>query len=51
MKKSVKIIIEWDMDGDQVFEERVSLHDLGINDTATVIDISKMEYDDMTTLF
>jgi len=44
-------LIEWDMDGDQVFEERVSLIELGIDETATIIDISKMEYEDMTNLF
>ncbi len=43
--------IEYDLDGDQNFEERVSLLELGIDDKCAIIDIQKQEYDNMKSLF
>lgn len=44
-------IIEYDLDGDGIFEERVSLKELGIDDRANVIDLSSMDYEKMQKLF
>lgn len=43
--------IEYDLDGDQCFEESVSLHELGIDDRSTLIETSDMQYVDMQDLF
>jgi len=43
--------IEYDLDGDQDFEEKVSLLELGIDDKCIIIDIQKQEYEDMKNLF
>lgn len=44
-------LIEYDLDGDRHFEERISLLELGIDDRNTIIDTSKQSYDDMHRLF
>ena len=44
-------VIEYDLDGDQSFETKVSLTDLGIDDSNKIIDISKYEYEDFTQLY
>jgi hypothetical protein len=41
---------EYDLDGDTIFEEVVSLKDLGIDDHCAVLEFSNMEYDDLTDL-
>lgn len=43
--------IEYDLNGDTLFEERVSLIALGIDDKASVIALSSSEYGDLTDLF
>ncbi len=42
--------IEYDFDGDSIFEEVVSLKYLGIDDRCEVIKTRQMEYDDLTAL-
>jgi len=42
---------EYDLDGDTIFEEKVSLKDLGIDDSAQLINTSQMKYNDFTKLF
>ena len=42
--------IEMDIDGDTVFEKKVSLFDLGINDKCEIIDATKMSYEDYRQL-
>ena len=42
--------IEYDMDGDRIFETVVSLKELGIDDRCEIIDISTYKYKDFTTL-
>lgn len=44
-------LIEYDLDGDRHFEERISLLELGIDDRNTIIDTSRQSYDDMHRLF
>lgn len=44
-------IIEYDLDGDQVFEEKVSLKDLGIDDKAFVYNTATMKYANYQDLF
>lgn len=44
-------LIEYDLDGDFIFETQVSLKELGIDDKAPIYDISKMSYDDVRNLF
>lgn len=44
-------LMQFDFDGDRIFEQTVSLHELGIDDRASVHDVSKMEYDDYLALF
>jgi len=43
--------VSFDMDGDKVYEEVVSLIDLGIKDTANLYDYGSMKYTDMTALY
>lgn len=43
-------LIEYDMDGDHNFEEVISLHDLGINDTCVLFNSSEFQYDDYVLL-
>lgn len=43
--------IEYDMDGDGVFERKVVLSDLGIDDKCDVIDTSKQTYSDLHTIY
>jgi hypothetical protein len=43
--------IFYDLDGDTIFEKKVSLSELGIDDKREVIDISKMKYEDYTALY
>jgi len=43
--------IEYDLDGDQVFEEKVSLLELGIDDKATIIETEKTNYKSFTKIF
>ncbi|MFH4967441.1 hypothetical protein V8G61_04475 [Gaetbulibacter sp. M240] len=44
-------LIEYDLDGDQVFEERISLLELGINDQTDLIHTGKMNYESFNQLF
>lgn len=44
-------LIEYDLDGDTVFEEKVSISDLGIDDKSSLFDPASMKYDDMIHLF
>ena len=44
-------LIEYDLDGDFVFETRVSLKEHGIDDTAPIYELSEMSYDDIRELF
>lgn len=44
-------VIEYDLDGDQIFEEKVSLKALGIDDRATVHETGKMKLTDYQQLF
>jgi len=44
-------LIEYDLDGDTLFEETVSLISLGIDDKATVIQIGDTDYKAMNRLF
>ena len=43
--------MEYDLDGDTIFEEKISLKELGIEDTAPIINTANMKYDDFTKLF
>ncbi len=43
-------LIEYDLDGDQNYEEAVSLKDLQMNDKCDLIDVSSFKYDDYTKL-
>jgi hypothetical protein len=43
--------LEYDLDGDTIFEEKVSLKELEIPDAASVINTSKMNYHDFQELF
>lgn len=43
-------LIEYDMDGDHLFEEHFDLRELGINDKNSLIDISDFKYSDYTGL-
>lgn len=42
--------IEFDMNGDTVFEMSISLKELGLDDRCEIIDFSAMEYDDLVNL-
>jgi len=42
--------IEYDLDGDTVFETRISLHELGLNDACEIIPTKELTYDDFVTL-
>jgi len=42
---------EYDLDGDTLFEEKISLKALGLTDITTVIPTSTMDYDDFRKLF
>lgn len=42
--------IEYDLDGDSIFEEAVSLKDLGMDDRCEVIIFKDMEYDDLVSM-
>ena len=42
--------IEYDLDGDTVFESRISLPELGLDDTCEIIPTAGMKYDDFTAL-
>jgi hypothetical protein len=44
-------LIEYDLNGDSVFEHIASLRDLGINDEQTIIPIREMDYQAMNDLF
>lgn len=44
-------LIEYDLDGDQKFEDRVSLKELGINDKASLINTGKTSYKGFSKLF
>ncbi len=43
--------IKYDLDGDREYEFETSLHELGLDDSCEVIDVSKMKYKDYTRLF
>ncbi len=43
--------IEYDLDGDTIFEESISLFALGIDDKTTLYDPAKMKYNNFTELF
>lgn len=43
--------IEYDLDGDKVFETKISLSELGISDKCDLIDIANFEYSDFRNLF
>jgi len=43
--------LEYDLDGDTIFEEKVSLKELGIDDRCPIINTANMKYDDFTRLF
>ena len=43
--------VEYDLDGDTKFEEKVSLLDLGIDDKAPFIETGNLKYDAMTKTF
>lgn len=43
--------VSFDMDGDKIYEEVVSLIELGIQDKADLYDYGTMEYKDMTTMY
>ncbi|MDW3211990.1 MAG: hypothetical protein R8N23_19125 [Reichenbachiella sp.] len=43
--------MSFDMDGDQAYEQVISLQDLGHSDTATVFETAAMKYEDYTVLF
>lgn len=44
-------LIEYDLNGDRNFEERVSLPDLGIDDRRTLLETSALSYADMQQVF
>ncbi|MEA4936394.1 MAG: hypothetical protein VB102_07100 [Paludibacter sp.] len=44
-------LIRYDLDGDTIFEETVSLIELGIDDQAPLYDPANMNYNDFTKLF
>nr|WP_294899185.1 hypothetical protein [uncultured Pedobacter sp.] len=44
-------LIEYDLDGDQKFEDRVSLKELGINDETELINTAKTNYKGFNNLF
>ena len=43
--------VEYDLDGDTIFEEKVNFKELGIKDTAPVINTASMKYEDFNKLF
>lgn len=43
--------VQYDLDGDRVYEVRVSLAELGLDDRCEVLDVSAMKYKDYTRLF
>jgi len=43
--------LEYDLDGDRLFEDQVSLNDLGIDDAAVMIRTSEMGYNDFQKIF
>lgn len=44
-------MIEYDLNGDRIFEERVSLLELNIDDSGMIYDTSEMKYEDVKALF
>jgi hypothetical protein len=42
--------IEYDLDGDTVFETKISLHELGLDDTCELIHTADLSYDDFCRL-
>jgi hypothetical protein len=44
-------VLEYDLDGDKIFEDRISLIDLGIDDKATLINTGAADYNGFSTLF
>ena len=44
-------LIEYDLNGDKIFEERVSLLELNIDDSGMIYDTSEMKYEDVKALF
>ncbi|MDR1523808.1 MAG: hypothetical protein LBS79_00935 [Tannerella sp.] len=43
-------LMEFDLDGDTLFEQRISLRELGLDDRCPVIRTSSMKYEDFVTL-
>ncbi len=43
--------IEYDLDGDKAYEKSITLKELGLDDTAELIDISKYNYADFNKLY
>ncbi len=43
--------MEYDLDGDTLFEERIRLKELGIDDARTLVNTSQMNYNDFKKLF
>lgn len=43
-------LMEFDLDGDTLFDQRISLIDLGIDDRCPIINTADMEYDDFVKL-
>lgn len=50
-KNGFSDLIEYDLNGDTIFENRVSLKELGINDSANVIQTAKLNYKDLQKIF
>lgn len=42
--------LEYDLDGDSIFEQRISLTDLGLDDRCKIIKTGSLKYDDLSTL-
>lgn len=43
--------VEYDLDGDTIFEEKVNFKEIGVNDVNKVINTSQMKYPDFVKLF
>jgi hypothetical protein len=43
--------IEYDLDGDTIFEEKVNLMDLGIDDKSAIIETGKCDYKSLSAIF
>ncbi len=44
-------IIEYDLDGDKIMETKINLSAMGIDDSCSIIDISKFKYSDFNNLY